>query len=345
MSRLLLRPLRTEPFPWEYSKSLWLAIWGVWDSGWYLDIAKFGYSTARRSGPEILNQANYAFFPLYPLSMRALGPLFGGPFNAGLVVSNVCLVVACFALLRLVRSRHGDRVARRAVKYFVLFPTAFILSGVFSESLFLALSILAFCWVAEDRLWPAATAAFLASLTRSVGVLLVIPLVLEYWNRRRVLQLPLERRGLALFLAPLGFVAFGAYNYFLTGDSLAFIRIQSSWNRGLHSPLSVLASGLVHPDVNKSFSAWMTLLVLGFLLAFVRRVGFPFAVLSLLLIAVPLATGLDSMPRYLLAVFPVPILLATLARKPLVDDAVTGAFAILQGCLMVFWASGFKLVV
>ena len=89
----------------------------------------------------------------------------------------------------------------------------------------------------------------------------------------------------------------------------------------------------------------MTLAALALLVVFARRVGLAYIILSLFFILVPLAIGLNSMPRYLLAVFPIPMLLARLAERRVVDEVVTFAFALLQGFLMVFWANGFKLVV
>jgi hypothetical protein len=345
ISRLLLQPLRTEPYPWSYSKSLWLSIWGVWDSGWYLDVAKFGYSSALRHDPEILNQANYAFFPLYPLAMRVLGPFVGGPFNAGILVSNISLFGTCLVLLRLVRLDHDDLTARRAVKYLVLFPTGFILSGVFSESLFLALAVSSFYLLRKERLLAAGAVGFLASLTRSVGVLLILPLAIEYWRQRRSQSRPIEARAAFLFLAPMGLVVFAAYNYALTGNALAFARVQSSWGRTFHSPVAVLVGGLSDPDISSRFAAWLTLVAVVSLIVFAKRVGVPYLVLSLCFIAVPLATGLNSMPRFLLAVFPLPLLMATVSKNPSFDDALTATHALLQGALMVFWVNGFKLVV
>lgn len=318
---------------------------GVWDSGWYLDIAKFGYSAAGRTDPAILNQANYAFFPLYPLTMRALGPLVGGPFNAGLIVSNVYLVASCFALRRLVALDHDPKAASRAVRYLVLFPTGFILSGVFSESMFLALTLAAFLSVRRDRLFLAGAAGYLAALTRPLGVFLVLPLALAYMRDRRTARRPLSPRAAWLALVPLGLATFAAYNYALTGNALAFARIQASWGRTFHSPLSVLAEGLRAPDVTARFSAWMTLAVIAILVAGARRLGLAYCVLSLFFILVPLATGLNSMPRFLLAIFPVPILLARLGERRSVDEILMACLALRQGFLMVFWANGFKLIV
>lgn len=144
---------------------------------------------------------------------------------------------------------------------------------------------------------------------------------------------------------PLGLATFAAYNYVLAGNALAFVRIQTSWGHTFRSPLTVLARGLGDADVNARLSAWMTLVILVFLAALARRMGLAYSVLAFFLILVPLATGLNSMPRYLLAIFPVPILLARLGERRRIDEIVTACLALLQGFLMVFWANGFKLVV
>jgi hypothetical protein len=248
-------------------------------------------------------------------------------------------------LLRLVELDHDTATARRAVKFLLLFPTGFILSGVFSESLFLALAMAAFLFVRLDRLPLAGAAGFLASLTRPVGVLLVLALALAYWRSQRAARRPVSARVAWLALAPLGLAVFAGFNGALTGNALAFARIQAAWRPSFDSPLKVLVKGLGSADVTTCFSAWMTLLAALLLAMFARRLGLAYCVLSFLLIVVPLAGGLTSMPRYLLAVFPVPILLAQLGVRKSLDEALTLGLALLQGFLMVFWANGFKLVV
>ena len=194
--------------------------------------------------------------------------------------------------------------------------------------------------------WTLAGAAgFLASLTRPVGVLLVLPLALDYWRSRREAHRPISTRVAWLGLAPLGLGVFAGFNYALTGNALAFARIQASWRPGFDSPVKVLANGLGSADVPTCFSAWMTLVAALLLAVFARRLGLAYFVLGFALILVPLAGGLYSMPRYLLAVFPIPILLARLGARKSVDEALTLGLALLQGFLMVFWANGFKLVV
>ena len=125
VSRLLLDPIHGEQYaPWIYSDHLWLDIWGVWDTGWYLEIAEEGYSTTPRAEGAAAGQKNLAFFPLYPLLARAVSVVTAGDaFLAGLLLSNVCLIVICFLFYRLTRLDWDEATSTRAVKY--LLPVSY----------------------------------------------------------------------------------------------------------------------------------------------------------------------------------------------------------------------------
>ncbi len=77
------------------------------------------------------------FFPLLPLIMRAAGWLIGDLMVAGVLVTNLALLLASLLLYRLVDEEWGGPTAGRAVWYFLIFPTAFFGSAIYSESLFL----------------------------------------------------------------------------------------------------------------------------------------------------------------------------------------------------------------
>ena len=79
----------------------------------------------------------------------------------------------------LTRNEFSEEIARRAVLYAAVFPTAFFFLAPYSESLFLLLVLLSF-WSARRGRWAMAGATgALAALTRNLGVL-VVPLDLEY---------------------------------------------------------------------------------------------------------------------------------------------------------------------
>ena len=121
----------------------WLDIWGEWDTGWYLNVAESGYSAARSADGLAGGYANYAFFPLYPWLTRITADLVGIPtYIAGLVVSNVAILLGAVVLYRLLELERSTATARRGVLFLFLFPTSYVLSCMMTESLFCPLQSL-----------------------------------------------------------------------------------------------------------------------------------------------------------------------------------------------------------
>jgi hypothetical protein len=113
------------------------------DAVWYLRLADEGWST---------DDASAAFFPLYPLTVRAIAWILpGDELLAALLVSNLAFLGALLALFALTAEAFGERIARRAIVVTAIFPTSFFFLAPYTESLFLVLSILAFREARHDR--------------------------------------------------------------------------------------------------------------------------------------------------------------------------------------------------
>lgn len=200
------------------------------DALWYLAIAADGYPQPTAGGaPEAV-----AFFPGFPLLVGAVGRLLGRQW---LLAANLVALVATVAALagvhRLVEEETGDgQLARRALIAVAVFPAAFFLLAPYSESLFLATSAWALVCAHRSR-WAAAGAlAAAAALTRNIGVLLVIPLVLEAWRQVRTGRRPGAGGWLAAVGGPAaGVAAFLAFGWLRYGTPLATVEAQSAWQR------------------------------------------------------------------------------------------------------------------
>jgi Mannosyltransferase (PIG-V) len=207
-----------------------------WDAVWYLRIADSGYgeSTARA-----------AFFPLYPLLVRALAtPLGASP--AALLAAAYLVAVAAFAgalalLYRLASLELGRPPARAAVLLLAVFPAAVFFGAPYAESLFLLLAVGAFLAARTEHWVWAGFAAAAAAATRSAGVLLLLPLAMLWWTSRRR-----RARDVGwLALGPLGIATYALFLGVAEGDALRFLDVQDAWSRELTVPLAGAWDGLL----------------------------------------------------------------------------------------------------
>lgn len=154
-----------------------------WDSGFYMDIAEFGYGFK----PEA-----WAFNPGYPLAIvlvRLVAPGFDLPV-AGFLVSNVAFLASLVLLYELTRRLFDHGVAWRTSVLLAFFPGTFYLSAVYADALFLAL-LLGFFLALHERRWlVAGLLVGLASVTRPPGLFLLgslgLAMLLVLWRDRRL---------------------------------------------------------------------------------------------------------------------------------------------------------------
>jgi hypothetical protein len=207
-----------------------LNYWAHWDGAWYSEIAVNGYSSPERT----------AFFPLFPMLMRAGTFIGGGPALWGVTISLVATVFALYFLYRIAEKMGGERVARAATLAFAFFPTAFFLNAVYTEALFVALAAGSYwaAYVRRDLLLAGVLGAF-AALSRNSGVILLVPLVYEWLRSREEFG---WRGLLKLALVPAGLLAYVGFLWGQFGDPLIFAHAQSAyWGRELTNPLETLA--------------------------------------------------------------------------------------------------------
>lgn len=195
-----------------------LSVLGVlqrWDAGHYLNIARNGYFW----GNDPIN----AFFPLFPLLVRAFGWLGLSHLAAGLLLSNLCSLVGLSLFYRWVERRSGPRIANLSLLAALAQPGAMFFCLMYTESLFFLLLMVFLSGLESGRQKAAlALAAFALPLTRSLGLLLLAPLGLErayaWWKKK-------EKPEPHHWIAASGIVA-GAALYFLlmkwfTGNAMA----------------------------------------------------------------------------------------------------------------------------
>jgi hypothetical protein len=158
--------------PFSHLGNLLVSPLARWDSVWYLAIASGGYDHAAR---------RTAFYPVYPLLIRIFGTVFRSDLVAGVVVSLVCFAIGLVLLHRLVTLELGEENANVCVTLIAFSPMSFFFSAVYTESLFLALSVGCIYMARRGRWWVAGLLGGVAAASRNTGMLLAVPLLVLYF--------------------------------------------------------------------------------------------------------------------------------------------------------------------
>ena len=328
-----------------------LTAWDRWDSGQFEAIAAHGYS----------HRYSAAFFPLYPYLERFVGLVTGGPFIAGLIISNIAGLVLFVVLYRLVKDDFDESLAGRTVLYLAVFPTSFFLAAAYNESLFLCLTLLSFYAMRNGRWWQAGIFGLLAALTRSSGLFLLLPFCYEYLYQHRFQWKSIRFNVFSGLLIPLGVAIFAVYCFIHYHDALAFSHAQTTWGRQLQAPWMTFIDALlvikhykflgfnsIHTVID--FTACVLMLILT-TLCFVgpwkfRREQWSYALYAatfyLFLIFFPAANfPVQSISRQVIEIFPAFIILAMLGRRANFNLYYLTMVGALLGFMLLQYLSGY----
>ncbi|HEX3620968.1 MAG TPA: hypothetical protein VHT97_01495 [Acidimicrobiales bacterium] len=296
----------------------WLKGWAQWDSGWYYQIATHGYSWVRGQ------QSSIAFFPAYPVVVRAMSAVAGGAYVDGILLTLVAGAGVAALLMTWLRDRLTPTAAWTAFAALLLFPYAFYLYGVvYADALFIAAVLGAFLLLEADQPVLAGLVGAVATAARPVGVVLVAGLVVRALERRGAFRpagggwIDLRRARPAdagVLLSVLGLGAWCFYLWSRFGDPLAFATAQAAWHQGA-GPSTWLkfqffsdVADLRSPRAWLLFMAHPVLTVAAACLVprVFRRFGVGYGVYVALLIGLSAVSTKNffGMARYLLAAFP-----------------------------------------
>ncbi|TMC61108.1 MAG: hypothetical protein E6J21_09125 [Chloroflexota bacterium] len=288
--------------------TLWQS-WLHWDTYNYIAVAVNGYSVSWLT----------AFYPLYPLLVRCLMFLVHDPLIAGLIVSNLSGLGMLAVLYRVVQEDFDDEVASRTVLYFSIFPTAFFFAAVYSESLFLFLTLLSFYQMRHSRWCDIAS-------------------------------------GLCIIA---GIGLFALYCYYLFHDPLAFSHAEARWDRKLSVPgyavLRTVHAIIISQGV-LSFQSlrnildlipdlfMVVLVILGFVGPWkFRRDLWVYAIFAAAFFVFPQLFPfaglypLQAMARFLLPIFPAFIVLAAIGKNRTLDVG----YLLISGSVLFFLLTQF----
>jgi mannosyltransferase PIG-V len=307
-----------------------------WDGSWYRLIAKHGY------GPPMPDVAA-AFFPVYPLLVRAVAFLVRDLQVASLLVSNGCLIAAALLLVRLLRQDYDELVCRRAIIFLMFNPVSFFLSAAYSESTFLLLTIGALLAARQGKWLAAALCGGCLSATRAPGLIIGAPLFAEYvvqWRRRG--EKPFFRpRLLWLGLLPAGLLVYMLYSYALRGDLFMPMHAQAGgWKKNLTLPWqSFLWPENFSPSHIPLYQAIVGAAIILTGAGFYLRLRATYLVYAVTALLFYLAWGsLEGLPRYVSILFPIHLVLALLSSrwKWMYEPLLAFSIALLALCTVLF---------
>lgn len=207
----------------------------AWDGQWYAGIASHGYFYDPR------RESSVAFFPAFPLLARIVATVARVPVEVALlIVSSVAWLAALVAAGAYLRGRGLDSLVAPTTLVMCWFPTTFYFRMAYSESLFLALTIVTLHGI--QRQWPAWRLALivgLATATRPVGLALLAPLAYDLWRRIGEHRQKWWSVAPTLLLACWGLLCFIAFQAYAFGEPLAFVKTQHWWSATIHRHYAV----------------------------------------------------------------------------------------------------------
>jgi len=297
----------------------WLWLWGNFDGAHYIKLAQFGYKEA----------FTQAFFPLYPALIRWFNFITQNGLISGLIISHLALIGFFYYFYKLGRFDFPKKTLIWASLFLLLFPTSFFLFSVYTESLFLFLCVFTFFLLRKKKFLPASIVAGLASATRLVGIFLLPAVLWEYYKTKKVKTPKLI--GLSL-LSISGFLFYLNFLNRKFDDVLIFINSQPSFGAGRQTNQLVMIYQVVWRYLKMFFAVdpsnniypvlvlecTLSVLFLGLIIyAVIKKLRKSYLLFLVPAYLLPTLTGTFlSMPRMLLACFPLFYLLGDIKSKP-----------------------------
>jgi hypothetical protein len=360
----------------------------AWDSEYYLAIAIGGYDdpgsphltpqgvqisvrdhTVSQSGSSFSESISlsHAFFPFYPLMIRLFAfPLQLLGFNeiatatlAGVIVSALGALLGMLALYDLTRDSLGEAGALRTPFYLIIFPTGFFLLQVYTEGLFVGLAFACLAMLRRKHWLAAALLGVAATMTRAVGIALIIPMIVVWLRTGEWIDLDLEwqqifHEGIPLRPLARGLLAFSPLIAFLIWKfsylGLAFDYIESNYfGRGFlqlgysfyawAEAFRTMLAG-TNPQHTAYYLTEFLGLAIGIIACIVTFKTHPeIAWFSLAVVLISWGSGpAQGIHRYILGAPAVFITLARWGNNPVFDRAWTMLSILLMGVLAMLFA-------
>ncbi len=304
-----------------------------WDCKRYNYIVEHGYTFPDDTDP----QANWAFFPAYPLVCMALRAVTFGVIDSyyiGMFVSNVCVIIASVFSVKLLMGegsgqnsiKHDGNATNKWLYTAVWFPSLFMMVGPYSfymagmmtEAMFAMFIVLFFYFCKKKKFLLAGVMSAFASATRIVGCILVFALVIEMYQdmcpgrisvagikKYIVGLLKAPKKILSILICPLGIFSYMTFLYFFCGDAWAFKSVQIAWRDEDYFPvIGVLwkaCTGQIEPRY--TYMGWMCIFFIATYIYMIYKKRYAMGVFGLITLLIPLSSHVMSTCRFTLGTY------------------------------------------
>lgn len=304
-----------------------LSPWANFDGVYYLLIAAYGYTS------------NAGFFPLYPVTVYFLSSLLGYSkafdpiqFFSAFFLSNVYFLLALFVFYKLIILDYKKNVGIKTIIFLLIFPASFFYASIYSESLFLLLTVLCFYFARKKKWFLAGFIGALLTATRLVGIAILPALAWEIYSQGG------KKGGLLKYFPILislsGVVSYMFFNILRWKNPFYFIIAQGKFQNNRSVETFILFPQTVYRYIKiiltvipNHFEWWISLfelltfffIVFLFYLAWKKRIRFSYLLFAFGCFIIPVSSGTFSgLPRYSLVLFPLFMALGMVKRKIIV---------------------------
>lgn len=214
--------------------------WKRWDASNYLSIAEFGYADSLVDGRPLF----LVFFPFYSYLIRFLHLFVQDYMISALIVSCITYAIASVYFYKLVALDYGCDTAKNAVIMISIFPFSFFFGSMMSESTFFMLSVLVLYYARIHKWHLAGLIGILACMTRMHGILLLVPVMIEWLVYYKPIKLfkkkkygyiwkAIVMKAIWIPIMVLGILYYLGVNYAVTKNPFQFTIYQKdNWHQG-----------------------------------------------------------------------------------------------------------------
>lgn len=308
---------------WIYSKSLedgvfhtrwmdmlgpveprWLYLFTAWDTSWYVTLAHTPFTK--------FFSFERTFFPAYPIFIRLFGILVDNYWLSAFMLS-IILGLASFPIFQAIAEAYMSRSeALSGTILMSFFPYIFLFTTVaYPESLFLIAVLATWFFYLKNRIFYASLCSMVAVLTKTYGILIVLPMFIDLIIRRNwkgailaltpaliisIIVLPFTHQDLLILLAE----EINTATWAVTRESLGFF-----WLRDYIVPIFTESRPMAFFHFFHAFALAFVILT-GYLAINSAKTDWRLGIYSIAMFTIIIIFGfVNGLPRYIAFIFPI----------------------------------------